>query len=229
VEDGTGNGLSAAAKAKQASGMSDNADREMTFPMFKKAMRTIADLLDIEVDENDFFGKQPSGGGNDDGGNSNAGMASSVASLSGAKPAASPKKLAKLEGTSKSLAGSLASVEEEGSRVTPSKSGKTKKGKKGDATSPSGHDKRPWGGGPGPGIDTSLWGYVPKDKDVKRPWQEQREQVRINHGNAPAIHTFPVHWVGFDHRFHDDMKIHLPLDVPRCEPRPEANRSSLSS
>ena len=33
----------------EASGMTDNADREMTFVMFKKAMRTIADLLGISI------------------------------------------------------------------------------------------------------------------------------------------------------------------------------------
>ena len=207
--------------------MTDNADREMTFVMFKKAMRTIADLLGIEVDENDFFGARPGAGGKDDGGNSNAGGASSVASLSGAKTASSPKKLAKMEGSAKSMAGSLASVEEEGSKVTPSKSSKTRKGGKGDATSPLkcvylsvlkgdatsplGHEKRPWGGGPGPGIDTHLWGYVPRDKDVKRPWQEQRELVRSNH-ITPRKHTFPGHSSGFDHRFLV-MEVHHPLET----------------
>jgi hypothetical protein len=216
VEDGTGNALSAAVKAKQAIGMSDNADREMTFVMFKKAMRIIADLLGIEVDENDFFGARPRAGGKDDGGDSDAGGASSVASLSGAKTAASPQKLAKMEESAKSMAGSLASVEEEGSKVTPSKSSKTRKGGKGDATSPLGHEKRPWGGGPGPGIDTHLWGYVPRDKDVKRPWQEQRELVRINH-ITPWNHTFPGHTRGFDYRFLV-MEVHHPLDISRCAP-----------
>lgn len=148
-------------------------ERELNFPLFVKAMRIIANLLEVEVPE-----EKPSAGAE-----ANEGSATPISTVS---------KAASLQGKAagQTAKGGLESVAEEagGGKKGGKKGAKddgTKKGLEGSIEA----GKRPFGGGPGPGIDTHPWGWDPKDGDVRKPWVEQKEAaLKEAKGGNGGIH-----------------------------------------